>query len=69
MAQQDEVMAKRSEIKVYEENVIGTRNAFWYTDFIALVQKYEKEDPSLANPSSMTKAELKKKLAGFIACR
>jgi hypothetical protein len=62
-------MAKRSEIKAYEEHVIGSRNAFWYNDYFALIQKLEKEDPSLAAPGQLTKQELKKKLQGFIAYR
>ena len=62
-------MAKRSEIKVYEEYVIGSRNAFWYSDYFSLIQKLEKEDPTLAQPGQLTKQELKKKLQGFIAYR
>lgn len=62
-------MAKLSEVKAYEEFVIGSRNAVWYTDFLAEVQRVEKEDLSLKQLSSMSKADLKKKLQGFIAYR
>lgn len=61
--------AKLSEVKAYEEFVIGSRNAVWYTDFLAEVQRLEKEDPSLQQLSAMSKAELKKRLQGFIAYR
>ncbi|HJV46752.1 MAG TPA: hypothetical protein VJ824_13635 [Bacillota bacterium] len=69
MSQSNQAMAKRSEIKVYEENVLGSRNAFWYHDYISLVQKLEKQDPTLLEPGNMTKEQLKKKMAGFIAYR
>jgi hypothetical protein len=62
-------MAKLSEIKVYEEYVLGSRNAVWYTDYLAEVQKVEKEEPSLKEPSELTKVQLKKKMQGFIAYR
>ena len=62
-------LAKRSEVKAYEEFVIGSRNAVWFTDYTAEVKRIEKEDPSSQEPSSMTKDELKRKLLGFIAYR
>jgi hypothetical protein len=62
-------MAKLSEVKVYEEFIIGSRNAVWYTDYLAEVQKVEKEDPSLKEASELTKMQLKKKMQGFIAYR
>jgi len=62
-------MAKKSEVKAYEEFVIGSRNAVWYIDYVNEVQRLEKEDPSLLEYSDLTKGELKKKLQGFIAYR
>lgn len=62
-------MAKKSEVKAYEEMVIGSRNAVWYTDYLAEVQRLEKQDTTLAEPSHLTKAVLKQKLQGYIAYR
>lgn len=62
-------MVKLSEVKAYEEFVIGSRNAVWYTDYVNEVQRLEKEDPSLVQLSDMTKEELKRKMQGFIAYR
>lgn len=62
-------MAKLSEVKAYEEFVIGSRHAVWYTDYLAEIQRLEKENASLQQWSSMSKAELKKRLQGFIAYR
>lgn len=62
-------MAKKSEVKAYEEYVIGSRNAVWYTDYLAEVQRLEKQEPALQESSHLTKAQLKQKLQGYIAYR
>jgi|GEM_PF-6055944 len=62
-------MAKRSEVKAYEEFVKDSRNAVWYPNYVAYVQKLEKEDPSLTEASDWTKEQLKRKLQGYIAYR
>ncbi|WP_134701421.1 hypothetical protein [Ammoniphilus sp. YIM 78166] len=68
-AVKNEPMAKKSEVKAYEEWVIGSRNAVWYTDYLAEVQRLEKGDSTLLEPSHLTKAVLKQKLQGYIAYR
>ncbi|RXT07814.1 hypothetical protein [Ammoniphilus sp. CFH 90114] len=62
-------VAKKSEVKAYEEFVVGSRNAVWYMDYVTEVQRLEKEDPTLLEPSEWTKAKLKLKLQGYIAYR
>lgn len=62
-------MAKRSEVKAFEEFVDGNRRAIWYSEYLEVVQQLEKEDPSLKEDSDMTKEQLKKKLEGYIAYR
>lgn len=62
-------MAKLSEIKAYEDFVIGSRVAVWYMDYVNEVQRLEKEDPSLLGYSDISKEDLKKKMQGFIAYR
>ncbi|MBP1933620.1 hypothetical protein [Ammoniphilus resinae] len=62
-------MAKRSEVKAFEEFVRESRNAVWYSNYVAYVQKLEKEDPSLTEASDLTKEQLKRKLQGYIAYR
>lgn len=62
-------VAKKSEVKAYEEFVVGSRNAVWYIDYLKEVQRLEKEDPSLVESSTMSKSELKQRLQGYIAYR
>ncbi|RKD26739.1 hypothetical protein BEP19_16185 [Ammoniphilus oxalaticus] len=62
-------MAKRSEVKAFEEFVDENRKAVWYTEYLEEVQRLEKEDPALLEESDITIEQLKKKLEGYIAYR
>ncbi len=62
-------MAMKAEVKILQEVLLKDPRGFFYVDYLNMVKEAIDKDPSLREPSSVTKQELQKKLNHHIAYR